>query len=204
MIKLSLTSDWRRQRGLPFAKLLATLLLIAAPLNGSPLTQTDLDAPELDVSAPLVGEEVEAHLEVEGLLGDTDVKNQQHFLDTAADTMRAVLASQQEARFSPESSRAGEIRAHSADLMRHLIRMHQQAAQCELDELVTAGERIGRRSVLVERQLDTQLAHLNRYLAALFQVAHECDQSTGGDGASSGGSCEEKSWFEKLMDSLGL
>lgn len=175
-------------------------------LNGSTIEL------ETKLQLAITREEVEAHLEVESILyeitEETSDQNYASFLDRSINYMQTVLENRAESKYKAESSREGEIRGYSNGLMQELIELYQQAALCRLDQLSIGSERVGKRAVLIEKQLEVQLSHLNKYLAALFGATQDgCHKAANQDGNNSNlgrhGGEKEKSWFEKTLDWIG-
>lgn len=180
----------------PSSSRLTTLLLIAWPLvslgaalsapqvEAAPGSNTNAARPSsliLESEIPL--EELEAYLEVESLLGEeaaAAAADKASFLEKSTARMQAAYEDRLSTQFRAESSNQGAIRGYSSRLVGQLLHSYQLATLGRLDELSQASERAGTRLVLAEKQLQTQLVHLNEYLASLACESPDGDERRDG------------------------
>ena len=129
-------------------------------------------------------DELEAHFEVENLLNESNERAENgdgmSFLEESAESMQKALSSRDPEQSSlVETSKSGSVRGYSAGLMRQLTLMYQYLVLCKSDKLTEVSEQIGIKLIRIEKQLEIQLTHLDKYLASIFWAFQEgCEEGS--------------------------
>lgn len=157
------------------------------------------------VALPQIGAspvEEEAYYQVDVLLAVAESQDNSNNKDIYAsvkganDLLQSTLAELQQ-YLAPESSNSAEIRGETIDLLEKLISLYQMVEKKEQKGAFYAiSEEIGTKLVDVWR-VKSKLTHLENYLVKLVSLIEEnSDNKKGND--------QEKSWFRKFLDKLGL